>query len=122
MHQHRALFGDASPDAVGTLDLLGPHATKPDSPVFEVVGAVFIAAVMNRHAIFVAQQDYVSLLAHNGIKAIDFFPGLRDHIRSGFLRDLQFAVRDNVGCGPALGIDVIVHQAAVPGIGDFVHR
>jgi hypothetical protein len=67
MNQHRPLFGDASPDAVGAFDLLGPHAAEPDAPVLEIVGAAFIAAVMNRHAIFVAQQHYVSQLAHNRI-------------------------------------------------------
>jgi hypothetical protein len=35
--------------------------------MLEIIGARLIAAMMNRYAFAVAEQDHVSLLAHNGI-------------------------------------------------------
>src|SRR5215813_13510795 len=86
MDQHRPLFGDAGPDAVCALNLLGPNAPEPNSPMFEVVGPALITSVMDRHSVFVAQQDDVSLLPDNCIEAINLFSRLRDDIRNRLLR------------------------------------
>src|SRR5262250_4010638 len=86
MDQHRPLFGDASPDAVCALNFFRPNAPEPNSPMFEIVGPRLIASVMDRHSIFVAQQDDVLLLPDNRIKPINLFSRLRDHIRNRLLR------------------------------------
>ena len=61
------LFGDAGADAVGAFDLLGPDAAEPDAPAFEIVGAGFVAPMVNGDARVVAKEDDVTLLANNGV-------------------------------------------------------
>jgi hypothetical protein len=86
MDQHGPLFGDASPDAVCALNLFRPNAPEPNAPMFEVVGPSLIASVMDGNSVFVAQQDDVSLLPDNRIKAINLLSRLRDYIRKRLLR------------------------------------
>src|SRR5262249_16915159 len=86
MDQHWPLFGNASSDAVRALNFFRPNAPEPNSPTFEIVGPSFIASVMDRYSIFVAQQDDVLLLPDNRIKAINLFSRLLDDIPNRFLR------------------------------------
>src|SRR5882762_1412453 len=86
MDEQGALFGDAGADAVGAFDLLGPDAAEPDAPAFEIVGAGFIAAMVNRDSRVVAQEDDVALLADDGVKTIDFFSCVNDDVGDGFFR------------------------------------
>src|SRR5258708_36619991 len=73
MDEQGALFGDAGADAGGAFALLGPDAAEPEAPAFEIVGAGFIAAMVNRDSRVVAQEDDVALLAGDGVKTIDLF-------------------------------------------------
>src|SRR6266481_4193851 len=82
------LFGDAGADAVGAFDLLGPDAAEPDSPAFEIVGAGFIAAMVNRDSRVVAQENDVALLADDGVKTIDLFSCVNDDVGDGFFRGI----------------------------------
>jgi len=86
MDEQGALFGDAGADAVGAFDLLGPDAAEPDAPAFEIVGAGFIAAMVNRNSRVVAQEDDVALLADDGVKTIDFLSCVNDDVGDGFFR------------------------------------
>ena len=74
------LFGYTGADAVGAFDLLGPDAAEPDAPTLEMVGAGFVAAMVNRHSGAVTEKDDVALLADDGIQAIDLFPGVNDDV------------------------------------------
>src|SRR5882762_7998939 len=86
MDEQGALFGDAGADAVGAFDLLGPDAAEPDAPAFEIVGAGFIAAMVNRDSSVVAQEDDVALLADDGVKTIDLFSCVNDDVGDGIFR------------------------------------
>jgi hypothetical protein len=44
------LFNDAGADAIGALDLLGPHAAEPSSPIFETACLRIFAAVLDYNA------------------------------------------------------------------------
>jgi hypothetical protein len=59
------LLGDAGADAVGTLNLLGPDAAEPGSPVFELARLRSVAAMLDRDPGGVAEQDRVSSLANH---------------------------------------------------------
>ena len=80
-----ALLGDAGADTVGAFDLLGPDATEPDAPAFEILGPGFIAAMVNGDSCVVAQENDVALLADDGIKTIDLFSCVDDDVGDGFL-------------------------------------
>jgi hypothetical protein len=67
----RSLFGDAGTNAVGALYLLGPHTAKPCSPIFEAVCLRVFAAVFDRDAIRVAEEDSVSGLANQTVQPVD---------------------------------------------------
>src|SRR5882672_12807869 len=59
------LLGDAGADAVGTLNLLGPDAAEPGSPVFELARLRSFAAMLDRDPGGIAEQDRVSSLANH---------------------------------------------------------
>jgi hypothetical protein len=59
------LLGDAGADAVGALDLLGPDAAEPGSPVFELARLRIFAAMLDRDPRGVAEQNSVSGLAND---------------------------------------------------------
>ena len=122
MNQYRPLFGDTGSNAVCALNVLGPNASEPNPPALKIVSPVFITPVMNRHSIFVAQQDDVPLLSHNRVKAINLLPRLRDHVRNRFLRSRQLVLGDYVRRGPAFGVDMIICQAPAPLVGNFFCR
>src|SRR5262249_2969973 len=43
----RSLFDDAGADAVGALHLLGPHAAKPSTPIFEAACLSIVTAMLD---------------------------------------------------------------------------
>jgi len=63
-------------------------AAEPDAPAFEIVGAGFIAAMVNRDSRVVAQENDVALLADDGVKTIDFLSCVNDDVGDGFFRGI----------------------------------
>jgi hypothetical protein len=74
------LFGDTGPNAVCSFDLLGPDTAQPNAPLLEFIGPCWIAAMVNSDSIPVAQENDISLLPHDRVETIDFFPGVQDDI------------------------------------------
>src|SRR5258708_25021181 len=79
-----ALFGDACANAVCALNLLRPDAAQPDAPTLEIIGPCLIAPMVNRNSRAVAQEDYVALLANDGVETIDLFPCVDDDVCDRF--------------------------------------
>jgi hypothetical protein len=78
--ENRPLFDDTSPNAVRSFGLLGPDTAEPNAPLFEFIGSCWITAMVNSNAIPVAQENDISLLPHDRVETIDFFPGVQDDI------------------------------------------
>ncbi len=73
MDQNRPLFSDARADPICTLDLLGEDTSGPNSPSLELLVPGFVAAVVNRNAFAVAQQNDIAFLANDRKQTIDLF-------------------------------------------------
>jgi len=65
MDRYRPLLSDAGADAVGALDLLGPDAAEPGSPVLELARLHTFAAMLDRDTSAVAEQNRVSGLTNH---------------------------------------------------------
>jgi hypothetical protein len=57
------LFGDAGSDTVRALDLLGPDAAEPGSPVFELARLRTLAAMLDGHTRGVTEQNWAATRA-----------------------------------------------------------
>src|SRR5215467_14032756 len=73
MDQNRPLFSDARADPICTLGLLRPDTPEPDPPFLELFGPGFVAAVVNRDAFCVAQQNDIPFLPNDCKQTIDLF-------------------------------------------------
>ena len=54
------LFYDAGADAVCALQLLGPHPTKPSSPIFELACPRIFTAMRDYDARAITEQDGIT--------------------------------------------------------------
>src|SRR5580692_12276881 len=66
-----SFFGDARADTVRALDLLGPHAAQPGSPVFESLRVRLITAVLDHDTRRLAEEDGVTRVADQLIEPVD---------------------------------------------------
>src|ERR1700684_944034 len=78
MDQNRPLFSDARADPICTLDLLGEDTSEPNPPSLELLVPGFVAAVVNRNAFAVAQQNDIAFLANDRKQTIDLFLSRND--------------------------------------------
>src|SRR5690349_18256474 len=89
VYQHRPPLRDARANAVGAFGFLGPDAAEPDAPAFELAGFAFVPAMMNRHALVVAQQNHVVELTEHSIEPVDLFLSLNQDILQRLTKYLQ---------------------------------
>src|SRR5215813_7086136 len=115
MDENRTLFSNARPDPVCAFDFFRPNSSNPDAPVFELFGQRFIPAVVNSYSIGIAQQNDISLLADDRIKAIDFFLGIHNCFAERFARNPKFAVGYDMGSRPTIWIDKEFSRTSSPG-------
>src|SRR5258708_14233028 len=73
MHENRPSIRYACADTVCALDPLRPDASKPYTPVLEVVVLALVATMVDGDSIAVTQENDVRLRADNGIKAVYLF-------------------------------------------------
>lgn len=75
--------------------------------MLEILRLGLIPAVVNRHPIPVAQQNYIILWPDDGIKTIDFLLGMQNEIMQGLAGRFDFFVRDDVRCGSIIWIQMM---------------
>ena len=78
------LLGDARADTVGTLDLLGPDATEPGSPIFEPVRLHVFAAMLDGDTRRVAEQNGIARLANHLVEPVDLLLRAEDELSKRF--------------------------------------
>jgi hypothetical protein len=110
---NRPLLGDAGADAVGALDLLGPDAAKPGSPVFKLARLRVFAAMLYCDTRGVAEQDRVSGLANHLVQAVELPLRGRDEVAERFTKILQLAKGEDTRRSAVEGIDAI--RGTLPG-------
>jgi hypothetical protein len=115
MDEYGSLFSNARADPICAFDSFRPNSSDPDAPVFELFGLRFIAAVVNSYSIGIAQQNDISLLADDRIKAIDFFLGTHNCFAERFARSPEFAVGYDMGSRQAIWVDKEFRRASSPG-------
>ena len=120
MNADGALFSDACADSIRALKFFGPYAPKPCAPIPEPVGHRLVPAVMYGDSLCIAQQNDVPCVADDGIQAIHLFLCLQNNVLEWFSRNLQFALGDDMGRGPAFRIDVMVDSRSPPRFGYLV--
>jgi hypothetical protein len=108
-----ALLGDAGADAVGTLNVLGPDATEPGSPVFELARLRSVAAMLDRDPGGVAEQDRVASLANHFVQAVELLLRGRDEVVERLTRILQLASGEDARRPAVEGIDAV--RGTLPG-------
>jgi hypothetical protein len=75
---------------------------------------------MNRNSVTVAQQNDVRLLADDRIKPVHLVLGLNEYVGHGFPGNLQFALRNDVGCRAALCVHTVVDLTPPPRVRYFL--
>jgi len=87
MDEQGALFGDAVP--MPLVPSICSDQTPPSQmPAFEIVGAGFIAAMVNRGLRVVATRERRSLAGGRWRKTIDFLSCVNDDVGDGFFRGI----------------------------------
>src|SRR5260370_14122826 len=114
MHENWPPIRNARANTVGPFRLLRPHSPEPDAPFLELFGSGFLSAVMNRYSVTVAQQNDVRLLADDRIEPVHLFLCLAQHTGDGFSGNLQFVLRNDVGCRAVLRVHMIVDLTPSP--------
>src|ERR1700751_4036971 len=117
MDENRPFFSNARADPICAFDSFRPDHSDPDPPVLELFGLRFIAAVVNRYSIGIAQQNAISLLADDRIKTIDFFLGICNCFAEGFAKNPEFVVGYDMGSRLGIWIDKEISLASSPGGG-----
>src|SRR6476659_8898386 len=119
------LLGDAGADAVSALDLLGPDAAKPGSPVFKLARLRIFAAMLYCDTRGVAEQDRVSGLANHLVQAVELLLRGRDEVAERLTKILQLAKGEDTRRPAVEGIDAVSIRGTPPGarqLLDFRHR
>src|SRR5258708_16276900 len=115
MNRDRPLFGDAGSYAVGALDVLGPNAAQPCSAPFEAARLRIVAAVFDRGARGVAEEDGVSGLANQTVQPVELLLCTQDEILERFAKLTEFVAREHAGRGAVDGIEAVRVRASLPG-------
>jgi hypothetical protein len=74
MDGNGALFGYASTDTIGSFDLFGPHSTQPWSPKLELMAQCLFAAMFDRDAVLIAEENHVMCVPYDAEKTIKLAP------------------------------------------------
>jgi hypothetical protein len=119
MHKHRPFFNNGSADPVRPFHIFRPDTPQPDTSMFELIGLRLVSAMVNGDSVAIAKQNDILFLADDRIKAVDFLPCVHNEVGDRFPGNTQLALRDDVGRGRALRVDVIVRDASPPGIEYF---
>ena len=90
--------------------------------MFELLRFGLVTAMLNGDSFAVAQQDDVTLLPDNGIKAVDLFPRVEKDVTHWLLEEGELGLGDDVRCRPASRIDMMVAAATTPRKDDFTVR
>jgi hypothetical protein len=100
---------------VGALDLLGPYAAKPGSPVFESARLRIFAAMLYCDTRGVAEQDRVSGLANHLVQAVELLLRGRDEVAERLTKILQLAKGEDTRRPAVEGIDAVSVRGTLPG-------
>jgi hypothetical protein len=114
MDENRPLFSNARADPICAFDSFRPDSSDPDAPVFELFSQRFITAMVNRYSIGIAQQNDISLSAHDRIKTIDFFLGIHNRFAERFAKNPEFAVGYDMRGRPVIWLDKEFSRASSP--------
>src|SRR5215472_4428014 len=107
VHGDRSLFDDAGADAVRALDVLGPHAAEPRSPIFEVACLRGFTAVVDRDPGAVAEQDRIPGLANHPVELVDLLGGAEDELVQTLAKTFQLAMREDAWRSAIGGVDAM---------------
>jgi hypothetical protein len=114
MDSNGALFGYASTDTIGSFDLFGPHSTQPWSPKLELIAECLLAAMFDRDAVVIAEENRVMCVPYDAEKTIKLTPRLDNQFSKRLAESRKFACRQYSGRLSRRRINTVRVRASLP--------
>jgi hypothetical protein len=119
MNRHRPLLGNACAYSIRSFHRLRPNTAEPSAPISKSARFGLLAAMFDRGAGHITEQQSVAARANHRIKMIDFASGREDESFERLTVRFDFTGCQDLGRRTAIGVDLILIHTTQPRIGYF---